>query len=83
MPRFILRYVNAGPAPDAHIKQIKSLPEAQVLDASSRMMLVEAPEKNLRKAVADLPGWVISAEQTVALPDPRPKVLHPPDDSEN
>jgi hypothetical protein len=83
MPRFILRYANSGPAPDAHVKQIRALPKAKIIDASSRMMLVDAPEEDLRKAIADMPGWVISAEQTINVPDPRPKVLHPPDDAES
>ncbi len=83
MARFILRYRGTGPAPEAHVERIRALPEARVLDASSRMMLVEAREEDLRNAVSEMPGWVLSAEQTIPLPDPRPKVLHHPDDTES
>ena len=82
MPRFVLRYRGKGPAQEADVNRIRAVPEARVLDSSSRMMLVEAPEEHLRNAVSDMPDWVMSAEQTIPLPDPRPKVLHPPEDTE-
>lgn len=84
MPRFILRYRGAGPAREEDLKRIRSMPEARVIDASSpRMMLVEGPEEHLRSAISDMPDWVMSAEQMIPLPDPRPKVLHPPDDTDS
>jgi len=82
MPRFILRYRGRGSAQEADVNRIRALPEARVIDSSSRMMLVEAQEEHLRNAVSEMPDWVMSAEQTIPLPDPRQKVLHPPDDKE-
>jgi hypothetical protein len=84
MPRFILRFRGNGPAQEADVNRIRALPEARVIDTSSpRMMLVEAPEEHLRNAISDMPGWVMSPEQTIQLPDPRQKVLHPPEDTES
>lgn len=83
MPRFIVRYRGSGPAQEADLSRIRSLPETSVIDGSSpRMMLVEAPEEHLRNAINEMPGWVMAPEQTISLPDPRQKVLHPPEDSE-
>jgi hypothetical protein len=39
------------------------------------MMLVVAPETELRGLIESMPDWVISADQTFKLPDPRPKIL--------
>jgi hypothetical protein len=65
----------------ADVSRIRALPGATVLDASSpRMMLVEGPEEHLRTALNEMPGWVMTPEQIVTLPDPHPKVLRPPDD---
>lgn len=83
MPRFIVRFRGTGPAQEADVNRIRALPETKVIDASSpRMMLVEAPEERLRDAIEEMPGWVMSPEQTIQLPDPRQKVLHPPEDTE-
>lgn len=84
MPRFILRFRGSGSAQTEDVGRIRSLPNTAILDSSSdRMMLVDGPEEHLRAALKDMPGWVMIPEQTVPLPDPRKKVLHPPDDTEN
>ena len=74
MPRFILRY--RGPAPEAakDIERIRALRQVKVLDDSSpRMLLVEAPEAKMNSLMASMSGWIMTPEQMVSLPDPRPK----------
>lgn len=84
MPRFILRFRGPGSAQTEDVGRIRSLPKTTVLDSSSdRMMLVDGPEEHLRAALNLMPGWIMIPEQTVPLPDPRKKVLQPPDNTEN
>lgn len=85
MSRFILRFRGPGSAQTEDISRIRSLPETTILDSSSdRMMLVDGPEEHLRAALKRMPGWIMIPEQTVPLPDPRQKVLRPPNNnSEN
>jgi hypothetical protein len=84
MPRFILRYRGSGSAQTEDVGKIRSLPDTAIVDSSSdRMMLVDGPEEHLRTALKDMPGWVMTPEQTVPLPDPREKALHPPDLTRN
>jgi len=83
MPRFILCYRGPGSVHPDDVGRIRSLPNTSILDASSdRMMLVDAPEEHLRGALQHMPGWLMIPEQTIQLPDPRKKVLHPPDETE-
>jgi hypothetical protein len=37
------------------------------------MLLVEAPEVKVKSLMASMSGWVMTPEQMVPLPDPRPK----------
>jgi hypothetical protein len=84
MPHFILRYRGSGSAQAGDIGRIRSLPNTAILDFSSdRMMLVDGPEEHLRAALKEMSGWIMIPEQTVPLPDPRKKVLHPPGNTEN
>lgn len=84
MSHFILRYRGSGSVQPADVGRIRALPDAEILDSSSeRMILVEASEEHLRAALKDLPGWVMIPEETVPLPDPRKKILHPPSGTEN
>jgi hypothetical protein len=79
MPHFILRYRGTGETPDGEMRLIEDDPETTVLDSSSkRMLLVEAEEERIGQLLESLPDWVASPERTVALPDPRPRVLGPP-----
>ncbi len=75
MGRFILRYKGSGPKPDGDVNRICSLPDTTVIDRSSRMLLVGAPEPELRALIASMPDWVMSPEQTIKIPEPRPKIL--------
>lgn len=76
MARFILRYKGSGPKPDEDVERIRKSPDTTVLDDSSRMLLVAAPESQLRSLIASMPDWLISAEQTIKLPNPNPQILH-------
>ena len=81
MKRFILRYRGAGAAHPNDIGKIRALPDTTVVDDSSpRMLLVEAPEHTLRAAVSEMPNWIMSPEQSIELPDPRPKIVKSADD---
>ena len=75
MSRFILRYRGTGPKPDEDVQRIRALPNTIVLDDSPRMLLVEAPEDELKAALASMREWVMSQERMIPLPDPRPKPL--------
>jgi hypothetical protein len=84
MPRYILRFRGSGSAHTEDVRRIRSIPDTAIVDSSSdRMMLVDGPEEHLRAALKDMPGWAMIPEQTVLLPDPRKKVLHPPDGTDN
>jgi hypothetical protein len=78
--RFIVRYKGGGPKPQADVERIRALPNATVLDDSPRMLLVAAPESELRSLIASMPDWVMGAEQIFKIPDPRPKPARDPDE---
>jgi hypothetical protein len=74
MDRFILRFRGPSPGPAEDIQRIRSLRRLTVIDDSSpRMLLVEAPETELKALVDSMPGWIVTQEKMVPLPDPRPK----------
>jgi len=70
-----LRYKGSGPKPDEDVARISRLPDTTVLEDSSRMLLVGAPEPELRALIGSMPDWVMSPEQTIKIPEPRPKIL--------
>lgn len=72
--RFILRYTGKGPIPDRDRRRIRDSPGARILDDSSRMLLVEAPEDTLADLMNSMPEWVSARERTIKRPDPRPKL---------
>ena len=76
MSRFILRFRGKGTKPTQDVERIRALPDTEVLRDSSRMILVEAPEAELKAAVASMPQWMMTEERVVSLPDPRPKLRH-------
>jgi hypothetical protein len=61
-------------APDALHAHLQALAGVQVIDASPRMMLVDAPEDVLQEAVGAHQGWVMAPETTTPLPDTRAKL---------
>jgi hypothetical protein len=75
MSHFILRFTGRGAAPDTDLAQIRSAPGVTVVDSSSpRILLVQASPETIRQLVDALPNWIYSREQTIPLPDPRPKI---------
>jgi len=74
MNRFILRFSGQGAKPQSDVARISSLPNTRVLDDSPRMLLVEAPARELKALVDELPEWEMTEERMIALPDPRPKM---------
>ena len=69
-----MRFKGKRPIPDEDIERIRSLPNTTVLDDSSpHMLLVEAPESELKMLFNSMPEWVMSQERIISLPDPRPK----------
>jgi hypothetical protein len=72
--RYILRYRGTGPTPEAHVACLRAVPGTKVLDESDRMLLVEGRRRDLEKATRTLDGWVLTAEKTVPVPDPRKKI---------
>lgn len=74
MARFILRFRGSGPKVAQDVERIRALHNATVLDDSSpRMLLVEAPEADLKALIDSMPGWIMAEERMIPLPDPRPK----------
>jgi uncharacterized protein YlzI (FlbEa/FlbD family) len=73
--RFILRFKGTGPIPAKDIERIRALPDVDVLDSTSRMLLVEAEEDDVASLIHSMPEWVLSPEQTVNRSDPRPKIM--------
>ena len=75
MDRYILRFRGPSPGLPEDIQRIRSLRRLTVIDDSSpRMLLVEAPESELRALVDSMPGWIMTQEKMIPLPDPRPKL---------
>lgn len=74
MERFILRFEGNGDSPVDDLERIRTLPDLKVVDDSSRMLLVEAPQEVVTKLVETLPEWSLSKERFVPVPDVRPRV---------
>ena len=78
MDRFILRFCGSGAKPSNDVARICSLPHTTVIDSTSRMVLVEGREAELKAALQAMPDWVMSKEEMIPLPDPRPKLRKAP-----
>ena len=79
MPRFILRFTGDGAIPADDLKRWRALPNCQVVDETSRMLLVEAEEQLLRDLVEAGRDWRLTPETTaVRIPDLRPRVKKSP-----
>jgi hypothetical protein len=70
--RFILRFRGTGPKPADVADRVRALPDARVLDDTPRMMLVEAPEQQLRELIGADRDWLIAPQRVYQHPDPRP-----------
>jgi hypothetical protein len=63
-----------GEKPAEDVRRIRSLPNATIVDDSSRMLLVEVPGEKITKLIKSLPQWSLSPESFVPVPNPRPKL---------
>lgn len=73
MQRYVLRFTGQGAAPAADLERISSTAGVSVIDTTARMVLVEASAADGSQLASTLAGWVCVPEQTVPLPDPRPR----------
>jgi hypothetical protein len=78
MKQYIVRYTKSASAPQEEKDRVKSFPGVQVVDESSRMLLIQTSPETAAALDAALPDWAVSAEQEYTLPNPRPKVLNGP-----
>jgi len=75
MGRFILRFRGGGIKPPEDVARIRAVKNVTIIDdSSSRMVLAEGSAEDLAVLMKVMPGWVMSEEQIISLPDPRPKV---------
>jgi hypothetical protein len=75
MDRFILRYRGQGSMPPEDVERIQSSPRVKVIDRSpGRMLLVEAPEAELKALIGSDDDWLVSREHTIRLPKPHPNL---------
>lgn len=72
MSQYVLRYRGAGAAPADDVAYLRKLPGVAILDQSSRMLLVEAPDSVLTGIMPRLSNWIYTPERTIQLVDPRP-----------
>ena len=71
---YVLRYTGRGEIPAADRKLIDAKAGVTVLDASPRMLLIQAPKPTAARLARRLPAWVLSPERIVPIPDARPKI---------
>ena len=77
--RFVLRYRGDGPKPEADVAKLQELADAEIVDSSGRMLVVEATPGPLRDLVDSLSDWVMGPDISYEVPDTRKKVRRPPD----
>jgi len=72
--RFILHYGQSPSAPLAHVEQIRAARGVKVIDEAPNMLLVDGDESVLKSKIASMPGWSLSPEETIPLPDTKHKI---------
>ncbi|HZT42394.1 MAG TPA: hypothetical protein VFA07_09390 [Chthonomonadaceae bacterium] len=79
MEKYIARYKKSPQAPPEEMHRVKSFPGIQVHDESPRMLLFSADPQTVSTLTETLPDWDVSQQQEYTIPDPRPSILHGPD----
>ena len=70
-----MRFRGGGIKPPEDVARIRAVKNVTIIDdSSSRMILVEGSAGDLDVLMKVMPGWVMSEEQIISLPDPQPKV---------
>lgn len=79
MAKFILRFRGSGEETSSDLKRIRRSSGITVVDeASSRMVLVEGREEDVRQLVESMPEWIAVEERAYQLPDPRARLKGSP-----
>jgi hypothetical protein len=74
MGRYIVRFTGNKEPSDEHIRKVQTRPDVNVVDSSKKMMLIETTPEVADSLSKTLPDCVVTPEQTIPLPDPRPKL---------
>jgi hypothetical protein len=78
MRQYVVRYQGRGPIPDADRAVIRGRPGVTVVDDFGRMVLIRSSEETAGELARLLPGWLVTPEKTVPLPDTRPRIRSSP-----
>ncbi|MBU6276170.1 MAG: hypothetical protein KGQ61_06010 [Planctomycetes bacterium] len=79
MQRFVLRFTGQGAPPAADLERISAASGVSVIDATPRMVLVEASGAAGGRLADALAGWICVPEHGVSLPEPRPRPVKSPE----
>lgn len=71
---FIVRCKALGSVPEADLATIRGRPGVTVLDESDRMLLIQTSQETADELARLLPGWSVSPEKRIPLPDTRPRI---------
>lgn len=74
MSRYVLRFNGPGEPPAEELTRIGTELDCKVIDASSRMLLVEATAGKLGALAKAFPLWSVDRETFVPVPDARPSL---------
>ncbi len=58
--------------------RIRALAGGEVVDESSRMLVVDAHPERLTALVEELGDWVVAPDHSSPVPDTRHRIEHPP-----
>jgi hypothetical protein len=81
MARFVLHYGGEAPRPKDVVRRIRAISGASIVDDSDRLLLVDAPEAELRAVLEPHGDWSITPEKKYRVPSTRKRVERPPSDS--
>ena len=60
--------------PEGDLQRIRGHEGVSVVDSTDRMLLVDGEPSAVDSLKGSLPDWVLSPEQTMSAPDPRPRI---------
>ena len=74
MNRCILRFSGTGMSPSLVAGRLQSRAGIAVLDATSKMFLIEGAKADIELATQNLEGWQLIPETSTPLPNTRKKL---------